>query len=82
MENELRAPRADRRRRASSRRRSRGSQCRARCDYVTYAQILSHPVTRIVRTFVRRTVMVCAVILAVTFVTTISADLGPALRAG
>ena len=47
---------------------------------MTYAQILSHPVTRIVRTFVRRTVMVCAVILAVTFVTTISADLGPALR--
>ena len=47
---------------------------------MTYAQILSHPVTRIVRTFVRRTVMVCAVILAVAFVTTISADLGPALR--
>ena len=47
---------------------------------MTYTQILSHPVTRIVRTFVRRTVMVCAVILAVAFVTTISADLGPALR--
>ena len=47
---------------------------------MTYAQILSHPVTRTVRTFVRRTVMVCAVILAVAFVTTISADLGPALR--
>ena len=47
---------------------------------MTYAQILSHPVTRIVRTFVRRTMMVCAVILAVTFVTTISADVGPALR--
>ena len=44
---------------------------------MTYAQILSHPVTRIVRTFVRRTMMVCAVILAVTFVTTISADVGP-----
>ena len=47
---------------------------------MTYAQILSHPVTRIVRTFVRRTMMVCSVILAVTFVTTISADVGPALR--
>jgi hypothetical protein len=47
---------------------------------VTYAQILSHPLTRTVRTFVRRTVMVCAVILAVTVVTTISADVGPALR--
>ena len=43
-------------------------------------QFLSHPVTQTIRTFVRRTVMVCAVILAVTFVTTVSADLGPALR--
>ena len=32
------------------------------------------------RTFVRRTVMVCAVILAVAFVTTVSVDLGPLLR--
>ena len=47
---------------------------------MTYTQLLSHPVTRTVRTFVRRTVMICAVILAVTFVTTISSDLGPALR--
>ena len=47
---------------------------------MTYAQILSHPVTRTVRTFVRRTVMVCSIILAVAFVTTISADLGPALK--
>jgi hypothetical protein len=47
---------------------------------VTYSQLLSHPATRTVRTFVRRTTMVCAVILAVTFVTTVSADLGPALR--
>ncbi|HEY6614417.1 MAG TPA: hypothetical protein VIZ32_07860, partial [Vicinamibacterales bacterium] len=47
---------------------------------MTYAQILSHPVTRTVRTFVRRTVIVCAVILAVAIVTTISADLGPVLR--
>jgi hypothetical protein len=43
-------------------------------------QLLSHPVTRVVRTFVRRTAMVCAVILAVIFVTTVSADLGPVLR--
>ena len=47
---------------------------------MTYAQLLSHPVTRTVRTFVRRTVIVCAVILAVAIVTTISADLGPVLR--
>jgi TamB, inner membrane protein subunit of TAM complex len=37
-------------------------------------------VTRTARTFVRRTVMTCAVILAVAVVTTVSADLGPALR--
>jgi hypothetical protein len=48
---------------------------------VKYAQFVSHPVTRATRTFVRRTVMVCAVILAVAFVTTVSADLGPPLRA-
>jgi hypothetical protein len=47
---------------------------------VTYSQILSHPFTRGLRTFVRRTVIVCAVILAVTIVTTISADLGPVLK--
>ena len=47
---------------------------------MTYAQLLSHPVTRTVRTFVRRTVIVCAVILAVAIVTTISTDLGPVLR--
>ena len=35
---------------------------------MTYAQLLSHPVTRTVRTFVRRTVIVCAVILAVAIV--------------
>ncbi len=43
-------------------------------------KLLSHPVVRTARTFVRRTVMVCAVILAVTVVTTISADVGPALH--
>jgi hypothetical protein len=47
---------------------------------VTYAQILAHPVTRTLRTFVRRTVIVCAVILAVAVVTTVSADLGPVLK--
>jgi uncharacterized protein involved in outer membrane biogenesis len=47
---------------------------------VKYAKIFSHPATRTARTFVRRTVMTCAVILAVAFVTTVSADLGPALR--
>ena len=45
-----------------------------------FTRFFRHPLTRTVRTFVRRTVMVCAVILAVAFVTTISADLGPALR--
>ena len=45
-----------------------------------FTQLLHHPVARTVRTFVRRTVMVCAVILAVAFVTTVSVDLGPALR--
>jgi len=47
---------------------------------VRYVQLLSHPVTRTIRTFVRRTVIVCAVILAVVLVTSITADLGPALR--
>ena len=42
--------------------------------------MFSHPATRTARTFVRRTAMTCAVILAVAFVTTVSADLGPALR--
>ena len=45
-----------------------------------FPHVLSHPVTRKVRTFVRRTVMVCAVILAVAIVTTVSVDLGPLLR--
>ena len=47
---------------------------------MNYTQILSHPVTRAVRTFIRRTVMICAVILAVAVVMTVSSDLGPALR--
>jgi hypothetical protein len=47
---------------------------------VKYPQLLSRPAIRTVRTFVRRTVMVCAVILAVAVVTTLSADVGPALR--
>jgi hypothetical protein len=46
---------------------------------VNYKQILSHSYTRKARTFVRRVVATCAVILAVAFVTTVSADLGPAL---
>ena len=44
-------------------------------------KFLGHPITRRTRTIVRRVVMTCAVILAVTFVTTLSVDLGPALRA-
>ena len=40
-----------------------------------------HPVTRKTRTVVRRVVIVCAVILAATLVTTVTVDLGPAVKA-
>jgi hypothetical protein len=43
--------------------------------------LLSRPFARKARTFVRRTVATCAVILAVAFFTTISTDLGPVLKA-
>ena len=43
-------------------------------------KILSHPRTRTARRIVRGAVVVCAVILAVAFVTTLTIDLGPALR--
>ena len=44
-------------------------------------RILHHPITQRTRTIVRRVVITCAVILSVAFVTTVSVDLGPALRA-
>ncbi|MEQ1575112.1 MAG: translocation/assembly module TamB domain-containing protein [Vicinamibacterales bacterium] len=43
--------------------------------------LLQHPVTQRTRTIVRRIVTVCSVILAVVFVTTLTVDLGPALKA-
>jgi hypothetical protein len=43
-------------------------------------KFLGHPVTRTTRTIVRRIVITVAVILAVAFVTTLTVDLGPALR--
>lgn len=50
---------------------------------MTFQSLLSpfrHPITRRVRTIVRRTIVVIAVILAVAFVTTVSIDIGPALK--
>jgi hypothetical protein len=44
-------------------------------------KILGHPLTRRTRTIVRRVVITCAVMLAVAFVTTVTVDLGPALKA-
>ena len=43
-------------------------------------RLFGHPVTRRTRRIARRVVVTCAVILAVVFVTTLSVDLGPALR--
>src|SRR5690606_17648710 len=43
-------------------------------------RILGHPITQRTRTIVRRVVITCAVILAVAFVTTLTVDLGTALR--
>ncbi|MGE0447435.1 MAG: hypothetical protein AB7P99_19595, partial [Vicinamibacterales bacterium] len=43
-------------------------------------RILGHPITQRTRTIVRRVVITCAVILAVALVTTLTVDLGPALR--
>ena len=42
--------------------------------------LLGHRRTRLARTAVRRSIVITAVILAVAFVTTISVDLGPALK--
>ena len=44
-------------------------------------KLLLHPVTRHSATAVRGVLITCAVLLAVTFVTTVSVDVGPALRA-
>jgi hypothetical protein len=44
-------------------------------------KVLSHPITLGTRRFVRAVVATCAVILAVAFVTTLTVDLGPVLRA-
>ena len=44
-------------------------------------RILRHPLTRKTRRILRRIVVTCAVIVAVVFVTTVSVDLGPALKA-
>jgi translocation and assembly module TamB len=43
--------------------------------------LLSHPVTQKTRRLLRRSVATCAVILAVAFVSTLTIDLGPALKA-
>ncbi|MBI4263481.1 MAG: translocation/assembly module TamB domain-containing protein [Acidobacteria bacterium] len=48
---------------------------------MNYKRLFSHPITQRTRTFVRRTVVTCAVILAAAFVTTVSVDLGPVLKA-
>jgi hypothetical protein len=47
---------------------------------LTFKTILSHPAAQKTRTFVRRVVATCAVILAVSFVTTVSTDLGWAVK--
>jgi hypothetical protein len=43
-------------------------------------KLLGHPVTVTTRRVIRAIVVTCAVILAVTFVTTLTVDLGPALK--
>jgi len=43
-------------------------------------KLFSHPLTQKTRRIVRRVVATCAVIIAVAFVTTITVDLGPALK--
>ena len=43
--------------------------------------LFAHPLTQKTRRIIRRLVVTCAVILAVAFVTTVSVDLGPALKA-
>jgi hypothetical protein len=45
-------------------------------------KIFHHPLTQKTRRIIRRGVVTCAVMLAVAFVTTLSVDLGPALKAG
>ena len=47
---------------------------------MTYKQLLSRPLAKKARTFLRRAVATCAVILAVALVTTLSADLGPLVK--
>ena len=42
--------------------------------------LFSHPVTRTTRRVIRAVAATCAVLLAVAFVTTLSVDLGPALK--
>ena len=44
-------------------------------------KFFAHPLTQKTRRIIRRVVVTCAVILAVAFVTTVSVDLGPALKA-
>ena len=44
-------------------------------------KFFSHPVTQATTRVVRRIVVTCAVIIAVTLVTTVSIDLGPSLKA-
>ena len=44
-------------------------------------RLLSHPITQKTRRLIRRIVVTCAVIIAVAFVTTITVDVGPSLKA-
>ncbi|NOT43400.1 MAG: hypothetical protein HOP14_02210 [Acidobacteria bacterium] len=44
-------------------------------------KILSHPITRGTRRAIRTAMMTCAILLAVAFVTSLTVDLGPVLRA-
>ena len=44
-------------------------------------KLFNHPLTQTTRRIVRRAVATCAVIIAVAFVTTVSVDLGPSLKA-
>jgi len=44
-------------------------------------KLFNHPLTQTTRRIVRRAVATCAVIIAVAFVTTVSVDLGPPLKA-
>src|SRR5688500_311676 len=60
--------------------RGRAGRGERRTDRDRVKKLFSHPLTQKTRRIVRRVMATCAVIIAVAFVTTITVDLGPALK--